>query len=157
MQTLDLVVIVAYLAGSAWLGLALSGKQRDLKGYFLGNRDLPWWAVCFSVVATETSALTVISVPTVAYLGTMTFLQVALGYLLGRVVVAFVLLPRYYRGEMTTAYAYLGLRFGRGMQGTASVAFLFTRLLADGVRLFAAAIPMKVILDGFGINLSSSR
>lgn len=154
MQTLDLVVIVAYLVGSAWLGLRLSGKQRDLKGYFLGNRDLPWWAVCFSVVATETSALTVISVPTVAYLGTMTFLQVALGYLLGRVVVAFVLLPRYYRGEMTTAYAYLGLRFGRGMQGTASVAFLFTRLLADGVRLFAAAIPMKVILDGFGIELS---
>ena len=154
MQTLDLVVIVAYLVGSAWLGLALSGKQRDLRGYFLGNRDLPWWAVCFSVVATETSALTVISVPTVAYLGTMTFLQVALGYLLGRVVVAFVLLPRYYRGEMTTAYAYLGLRFGRGMQGTASVAFLFTRLLADGVRLFAAAIPMKVILDGFGIDLS---
>lgn len=154
MQFLDLVVIVAYLAGSAWLGLRLSGRQRDLKGYFLGNRDLPWWAVCFSVVATETSALTVISVPTVAYLGTMTFLQVALGYLIGRVVVALVLLPRYYRGEMTTAYAYLGLRFGRGMQGTASVAFLFTRLLADGVRLFAAAIPMKVILDGFGIELS---
>ena len=154
MQTLDLVVIVAYLAGSAWLGLRLSGRQRDLKGYFLGNRDLPWWAVCLSVVATETSALTVISVPTVAYLGTMTFLQVALGYLIGRVVVALVLLPRYYRGEMTTAYAYLGLRFGRGMQGTASVAFLFTRLLADGVRLFAAAIPMKVILDGFGIELS---
>ena len=154
MQLLDLVVIVLYLAASAWLGLRLSGKQGNLRGYFLGDRDLPWWAVCFSVVATETSALTVISVPTVAYLGTLTFLQVALGYLLGRIVVAAVLLPRYYRGEMTTAYAYLGLRFGRGMQGLASVAFLFTRLLADGVRLFAAAIPMKVILSGIGIDLS---
>ena len=154
MQTLDLVVIIAYLIGSAWLGLALSGKQANLKGYFLGNRDLPWWAVCLSVVATETSALTVISVPTIAYLGTLTFIQVAIGYLIGRIVVAFVLLPRYYRGEMATAYAYLGLRFGRGMQSTASVTFLFTRLLADGVRLFAAAIPMKVILDAYGIELS---
>lgn len=154
MQPLDLVVIAAYLIGSAWLGLALSGKQANLKGYFLGNRDLPWWAVCLSVVATETSALTVISVPTIAYLGNVTFIQVAIGYLIGRIVVAFVLLPRYYRGEMTTAYAYLGLRFGRGMQSTASVAFLFTRLLADGVRLFAAAIPMKVILDAYGIDLS---
>ncbi len=154
MHLIDLLVIVVYLAASAWLGLRLSGKQRSLKGYFLGNRDLPWWAVCLSVVATETSALTVISVPTVAYLGTLTFLQVALGYLVGRVVVALVLLPRYYRGEMTTAYAYLGLRFGRGMQGLASVAFLFTRLLADGVRLFAAAIPMKVIFAGLGIDLS---
>ncbi len=154
MQLLDLVVIVVYLAASAWLGLRLSGKQRSLTGYFLGNRDLPWWAVCLSVVATETSALTVISVPTVAYLGTLTFIQVAIGYLIGRVVVALVLLPRYYRGEMTTAYAYLGQRFGRGMQGLASVAFLFTRLLADGVRLFAAAIPMKVILAGLGIDVS---
>ncbi|WP_072690398.1 sodium:solute symporter [Rhodococcus marinonascens] len=154
MQPLDLVVIVAYMAGSAWLGLKLSGKQKNLRGFFLGNRDLPWWAVCLSIVATETSALTVISVPTVAYLGNITFIQVTLGYLIGRIVVAFVLLPRYYRGEMTTAYAYLGLRFGRGMQSTASVAFLFTRLLADGVRLFAAAIPMKVILDAYGVQLS---
>ncbi len=106
------------------------------------------------MVATETSALTVISVPAVAYLGDVTFLQVAVGYLIGRVIVAFVLLPRYYRGEMITAYAYLGVRFGRGMQGMASVAFLFTRLLADGVRLFAAAIPMKVILDSYGVEMS---
>lgn len=154
MQTLDLIVIIAYLIGSAWLGLALSGKQQNLKGYFLGNRDMPWWAVMLSVVATETSALTVISVPTVAYFGNVTFIQIALGYLIGRIIVAFVLLPRYYQGEMTTAYAYFGLRFGRGMQSTASVAFLFTRLLADGVRLFAAAIPMKVILDAYGVELS---
>lgn len=154
MQTIDLIVIVVYLVASAWLGLALSGKQADLRGYFLGNRDLPWWAVCLSVVATETSALTVISVPTIAYLGTLTYIQVAIGYLIGRIVVAFVLLPRYYRGQMATAYSYLGQRFGGGMQRTASVTFVCTRLLADGVRLFAAAIPMKVVLDGFGLNLS---
>ena len=154
MQTLDIVVIVLYLLCSAWLGLRLSGRQRDIKDYFIGDRRLPWWAVCLSVVATETSALTVISVPGIAYLGDVTFLQVAVGYLIGRIVVAFLLLPRYYRGEMTTAYAYLGLRFGRGMQATASVTFLFTRLLADGVRLFAAAIPMKIVLDSFGLGVS---
>ncbi len=151
---LDLAVIVAYLVGSALLGLYLSGKQSDLRGYFLGNRDLPWWAVSLSVVATETSALTVISVPAVAYLGNLTFLQLAFGYLLGRVLVAFLLLPKYYTGEMVTAYAFLGQRFGPRMQATASVAFLFTRLLADGVRLFAAAIPMRVILSGFGYDVS---
>lgn len=115
---------------------------------------MPWSAVCLSVVATETSALTVISVPSVAYLDDITFLQVAIGYLLGRIVVAFVLLPRYYRGDLTTAYAYLGLRFGKGMQSAASVTFLLTRLLADGVRLFAAAIPIKVILDSYGLDVS---
>ncbi|MBB4929560.1 SSS family transporter [Lipingzhangella halophila] len=154
MQPLDLIVIAVYLLCSAWLGLKLSGRQRTTKDYFIGSRQMPWWAVCLSVVATETSALTVISVPGVAYLDNVTFLQVAIGYLIGRVIVAFVLLPRYYRGEMTTAYAYLGERFGRGMQSTASVTFLFTRLLADGVRLFAAAIPMKLILNSYGVELS---
>ncbi|MDA1314993.1 MAG: sodium:solute symporter [Acidobacteria bacterium] len=151
---LDLAVIVAYLVGSALLGLYLSGRQSDLRGYFLGNRDLPWWAVSLSVVATETSALTVISVPAVAYLGNLTFLQLAFGYFIGRVLVAFLLLPKYYAGEMVTAYAFLGQRFGPRMQAAASVAFLFTRLLADGVRLFAAAIPMRVILSGFGYDVS---
>ena len=98
--------------------------------------------------------MTVISVPAVAYLGNLTFLQLALGYLIGRVLVAFLLLPKYYAGEMVTAYAFLGKRFGPGMQATASVAFLFTRLLADGVRLFAAAIPTRVILAGFGYEVS---
>lgn len=154
MSFLDVFIIVAYLAASAIIGLKLSGKQADLKGYFLGGRDMPWWAVCLSVVATETSALTVISVPTVAYTDSMTYLSVAIGYLIGRTVVALVLLPRYFKDGLSTPYAFLGKRFGRGMQTTSSVAFLFTRLLADGVRLFAAAIPIKVILDGFGLNLS---
>jgi SSS family solute:Na+ symporter len=152
MQIIDLLVIIAYLIATAWLGLALSGKQSNLKGYFLGGRDLPWWAVCLSVVATETSALTVIGIPVMSYLGDLNYLQLGLGYILGRVIVAYFMLPRYYDGEMITAYAYLGKRFGQSTQTTAGVTFLFTRLLADGIRVLAAAIPLKVILDGLGIH-----
>ncbi|GAA1984536.1 sodium:solute symporter [Isoptericola halotolerans] len=151
LHTVDLVVIVAYLAATAWLGLKLSGKQKGLRDYFLGSRKLPWWAVCLSVVATETSALTVVGTPVMSFLGNISFLQMAIGYLLGRIVVAFLMLPRYYDGEMVTAYAYLGKRFGQSTQTTAGVTFLFTRLLADGVRVLAAAIPLKLILDGMGI------
>ena len=154
MQTIDLLVIAAYLIATAWLGLKLSGKQTGLKDYFLGGRNLPWWAVCLSVVATETSALTVIGIPVMSYLGNLSYLQLGIGYILGRIVVAFFMLPRYYDGEMVTAYAYLGKRFGSSTQTTAGVTFLFTRLLADGIRVLAAAIPLKVILDGLGIELS---
>lgn len=152
LQILDLVVIVIYLVATAVLGLKLSGKQTGLKDYFLGGRNLPWWAVCLSIVATETSALTVVGIPVLSYLGNISFLQVALGYLLGRVVVAFLLLPRYYDGEMVTAYAYLGKRFGPSTQTTAGVTFLVTRLMADGIRVLAAAIPVKLILDGLGLH-----
>lgn len=152
LQTLDLLVIIAYLGATAWLGLKLSGKQTGLQDYFLGGRNLPWWAVCLSVVATETSALTVVGIPVMSFLGDISYLQVALGYIIGRVIVAFFMLPRYYDGEMVTAYAYLGKRFGQSTQTTAGVTFLITRLLADGVRVLAAAIPLKLILDGMGVH-----
>jgi SSS family transporter len=148
----DYVVIVAYLVGIATLGIWAGGSQDSTDDYFLGGRDMPWGAVCLSVVATETSTLTVISVPTVAYGGTLTFVQLALGYLVGRTLVALYFLPRYYRGSLSTAYAFLGERFGRSMQASASVTFLFTRLLADGVRLFATAIPLKLIADSVGFE-----
>lgn len=150
---LDLVVLVVYAVGIVVFGLRAGGTQRSTQDYFLGGRDLPWWAVCFSVVATETSTLTVIGVPAVAYLGALTFLQLTIGYIIGRVVVAAVLLPRYFRGEQQTAYAFLGDRFGDGMRGLASVTFLATRLLADGVRLFATAIPIQVIARAAGIEV----
>ncbi|HLT46057.1 MAG TPA: sodium:solute symporter [Rubricoccaceae bacterium] len=153
LQPLDFAVIVVYLVGVAWLGLRAGGRQTSTADYFLGGRDLPWWAVCFSVIATETSTLTVIGVPAVAYGGSLLFLQLTFGYLLGRLLVAAVLLPRYFRGELVTAYAYLGERFGDGMRGLASVTFMATRLLADGVRLFATAIPIKVIAAGAGLDL----
>ncbi|NIJ13614.1 SSS family transporter [Saccharomonospora amisosensis] len=153
MRALDLAIIAVFLVGTPLLGIALSGKQRTSTDYFVGSRQVPWWAVTFSVVATETSTLTVISVPTVAYLGNVTYLQLAIGYLIGRVLVAFVLLPRYYTGNLVSAYGFLGKRFGNGLQGTASVTFLVTRLLADGVRLFATAIPVKLVLAGLGMDV----
>ncbi|GAA4619490.1 sodium:solute symporter [Saccharopolyspora hordei] len=154
MRSLDLAVIGLYLVAMPVLGLLLSGRQKSSEDYFVGSRQLPWWAVCFSVVATETSTLTVISVPTVAYLGSFTYLQLAIGYLIGRIVVAFVLLPKYFAGNLVSAYEFLGQRFGAGLQGTASVTFLITRLLADGLRLFATAIPVKVVLAAFGVDLA---
>lgn len=153
LSVIDFIVIIVYLIGVALLGIYLGGRQRSTDDYFLGGRDLPWWAVCFSIVATETSTLTIIGIPAVAYGGTMIFLQLTGGYLLGRIAVSILFLPRYFKGEMTTAYAFLGKRFGDRMRSTASVTFMVTRLLADGVRLFATAIPIKVIADSSGLSL----
>jgi solute:Na+ symporter, SSS family len=150
----DVTIIIGYLILVPLLGVLLAGRQRSAKDFFVSDRNMPSWAVCFAVVATETSTLTVISTPTVAYLGSFTFLQLAIGYLIGRIVVAFVLLPRYYGGELVTAYEFLGLRFGPGVQVTASATFLITRLLADGVRLFATAIPVKVMFAAAGLDVS---
>ena len=154
LSPVDYVVLVGYLIGVAVFGIMAGGKQTSTADYFLGGRDLPWWAVCFSVVATETSTLTVIGIPAVAYGGSLTFLQLTFGYLLGRVAVSFYFLPKYYAGQLSTAYAFLGNRYGEGMQATASITFLATRLLADGVRLFATAIPLKVIADSVGLSVS---
>ena len=154
LSTLDLVVLVLYAAGVVVFGLRMGRGQGSAQDYFLGSRDLPWWAVCFSIVATETSTLTVLSVPGIAYGGTLVFLQLTFGYLIGRILVAYILLPRYMEGQMETAYGYLGERFGDRMRGLASVTFLLTRLLADGVRLYATAIPIHVIGEAAGYDLS---
>jgi len=143
--SLDLIVLVFYLVGVTVWGAWLGRGQRGGVDYFLGSRSLPWWAVMLSVVATETSTLTFLSVPGVAYLGTMTFLQLTIGYLFGRVVVAVVLLPAYYRGELTTAYHLLQARFGLGARRFTSAIFMVTRVLSDSVRLFATAIPLAII------------
>ncbi|MGD8320238.1 MAG: sodium:solute symporter [Gemmatimonadota bacterium] len=142
---LDMVVLVAYLGGVTVWGAWLGRNQKGGTDYFLGSRSLPWGAVMLSVVATETSTLTFLSVPGVAYVGTMTFLQLTLGYITGRAVVAAVLLPAYYRGELSTAYALLETRFGTGARRFTSAIFMVTRLLADSVRLFATAIPLALI------------
>ncbi|PPK64382.1 sodium:solute symporter [Actinokineospora auranticolor] len=152
MRVLDLAIVVVFLVGMPLLGVLIGGRQRSAADYFVGEGKISWWVACLSVVSAETSTLTVLSVPTVAYLGAFTYLQLAIGYVIGRIVVATVLLPRYAAGRMTTAYNYLGERFGAGLQGTASVTFLVTRLLADGVRLFATAIPIKVVLAAYGIS-----
>lgn len=153
MTALDYVILALYLVGVAALGIRLGGKQTSASDYFLGGRRLPWWAVSFSIVATETSTLTVISIPAVAYGGTLTFFQLTFGYVAGRILVALILLPRFLKGDLKTAYGYLGERFGQRTRSVASVTFMITRLLADGVRLFATAIPVRVILLSSGFDV----
>lgn len=143
--TLDLVVLIGYIVGVTAFGTWLGTRQKDARDYFLADRSIPWWAVCFSVVATETSALTFISVPATAYNSDLWMLQLTFGYFIGRCLVAAVLLPAYFRGELTTAYALLQRRFGLGTRRFASIIFMITRALADGVRIFATAIPIKLI------------
>jgi SSS family solute:Na+ symporter len=145
--TLDYIVVAVYLVGIALFGILRGGRQRSASDYFLGREQIPWWVVCFAIVAAETSTLTFISIPALAYLGNLTFLQVTLGYLIGRILVSTILLPSYFRGELSTAYAFLEVRFGAKTRRFASVVFLFTRIAADGVRLFATAIPLKFMLD----------
>ncbi|PKD43040.1 sodium:solute symporter [Rhodohalobacter barkolensis] len=148
---LDGVIIVLYLVAVAVFGIWSAGTQKSSTDYFLGGREMPWWAILFSVVATETSTLTFISIPAVAYGGNLLFLQLTLGYILGRIIVAIWFLPAYVKGEMTTAYQFLEKRFGSGMRKAASSTFIVTRLLADGVRLFATAIPLAIIFRFAGV------
>ncbi|MBX3007110.1 MAG: sodium:solute symporter [Melioribacteraceae bacterium] len=146
-SVLDYSIIGLYLIGIAIFGIISGGKQKNVKDYFLGSKNVPWWAVCFSIVAAETSTLTFISIPGLAYISNLNFLQVTIGYLIGRIIVAFVFLPAYAKGELKTAYNYLEIRFGGKTRSFASVVFLFTRIAADGVRLFATAIPLKLMID----------
>src|SRR5215210_2362090 len=125
-----------------WVGR----NQRDAKDYFVADRAIPWWAVLFSIVASETSALTFISIPGLAYIGNLGFLQVVGVYILARIVVANVLLSRYYQGELVTAYALLEKRFGLATRRFTSIVFMVTRGMADSVRVFATAIPVALIL-----------
>lgn len=144
---IDYAIIVFYLAAIASFGKIQGGKQRSVKDYFIGSQEVPWWIISFSIVAAETSTLTFISIPGLAYLTNLNFLQLTFGYLIGRIIVAVFFLPAYYKGDLTTAYSYLENRFGKKTRSLASVTFLFTRTASDGVRLFATAIPLYIMLD----------
>ncbi|MCX8057510.1 MAG: sodium:solute symporter [Ignavibacteria bacterium] len=144
--SLDYLIIILYLVIVTLIGIFSGGKQKSIKDYFLGADVVPWWAVCFAIVAAETSTLTFISIPGLAYLTNLNFLQLTFGYLLGRILVALVFLPAYFQGELSTAYAFLENRFGYKTRSFASIVFMFTRTAADGVRLFATAIPLKLML-----------
>jgi SSS family transporter len=148
---LDWAVVVLYMGGIAAFGLAKGGRQASAKDYFLSEKKIGWWAVTASIVATETSALTFISVPGMAFKGGWGFLQLAFGYLLGRIVIAWVLLPRYFEGELTTSYALLERTFGVGVRRLASATFILTRIFADGVRLYATAIPLAIVFRGYNL------
>ena len=150
-SALDAIVLIAYLVGTTALGLWVGRRQRDAKDYFVADRAIPWWAVMLSIVATETSALTFISTPGLSYgnapgFGNLGFLQVVAGYIIGRIVVAGVLLPRYFQGNLVTAYALLETRFGLATRRFTSIVFMITRGLADSVRVFATAIPVALII-----------
>ncbi len=150
MTTLDLVVVALYFAVTLGIGFWATRHQATAGDYFLGARNLPAWAVLLSIVATETSALTVISIPGIGARGSLVFLQLAFGYLVGRTAVAFWLLPGYFRGEQETAYARLESRFGGPTRRLVSVVFLATRFLGDGVRIYAGAIPLA-LLTGWSV------
>jgi solute:Na+ symporter, SSS family len=142
----DFAIIALYLAGITLFGLRFRTKQRSLRDYFLAGRDIPWWAIALSIVAAETSTLTIISIPGLAYDTNLTFLQVVMGYVVGRIVISFVLLPHYFRGDLYTAYELIERRFGRSLRSLTAGLFLLTRAAAEGVRVYAVSIVVSIAL-----------
>ncbi len=150
MRTVDLAIIAAYLAGVTWFGARFKQSQNSLKDYFLGGQTAPWWAIALSIVSAETSTLTIIGTPPLAYAGSFVFLQVVFGYLLARVVISTIFLPRYFERQMFTAYELMQRRFGPNVRKVASGIFLVTRALAEGVRVFAISIVISILLKTGG-------
>lgn len=146
MRWVDFGLIVAYLIGITWFGARFRKSQHTLRDYFLGGRQAPWWAIALSIVSAETSTLTIIGTPALAFAGNMGFLQVVFGYLLARVVISVLLLPHYFRGEMYTAYELIERRFGARTRRLTAASFLVLRALAEGVRVFAISIVVGVVL-----------
>jgi len=143
---LDLAVIALYLVGITLFGLRFRKRQRTLRDYFLADRNIPWWAIALSIVAAETSTLTIISIPGLAYDSNLKFLQVVMGYVVGRVIISFVLLPHYFRGDLFTAYELIERRFGKSLRTLTASLFLLTRAAAEGVRVYAVSIVVTIAL-----------
>jgi len=146
LNQLDLAIIAIYLAGITLFGLRFRKRQRTLRDYFLADRNIPWWAIALSIVAAETSTLTIISIPGLAYDTNLTFLQVVMGYVLGRVIISFILLPQYFRGDLYTAYQLIERRFGPRLRSLTAGLFLLTRAAAEGVRVYAVSIVVAIAL-----------
>src|SRR4029434_7652648 len=151
MKALDLAIIFGYLIGIVLFGTWFARKQKTTSDYFLGDRSVPWWAVAFSIVATETSTITFISVPGIAFSrgGNFQFLQLVFGYLLGRVVIALLFIPSYFRGELLTVYQLLDRRFGGKIKVLAASLFVIMRNIADGIRLLLTAIVLAAVYTSF--------
>src|SRR6202140_2664982 len=146
LNRIDLLIIAAYLVGITLFGLRFRKRQRTMRDYFLADRDIPWWAIALSIVAAETSTLTIISIPGLAYDSNLTFLQLVIGYVIGSVVISFVLLPQYFRGELYTAYQLIERRFGSELRTVTAGLFLLTRAAAEGVRVYAVSIVVSIAL-----------
>lgn len=151
MQTLDLIIIFGYLIGITAFGILFSGKQETTADYFVGGRNVPWWAIAMSIVATETSTITFVSVPGIAFAkgGNFQFLQLVFGYMLGRVVISLIFIPMYFKGELQTVYQLLGERFGNKVKMLASSLFVIMRNIADGIRLLLTAIVLAAVYTSF--------
>src|SRR5258705_7222501 len=151
MKALDLVIIFGYLIGIVLFGTWFGRKQKTTSDYFLGDRSVPWWAVAFSIVATETSTIPFISVPGIAFArgGNFQFLQLVFGYLLGRIVISLLFIPSYFRGELMTVYQLLGRRFGSKIKVLAASLFVVMRNIADGIRLLLTAIVLAAVYTSF--------
>ena len=152
-SAIDLAIILVYLTGITLFGVWFRRSQHSLRDYFLGGRSAPWWAIASSLVATETSTLTIIGTPAIAYDGNLGFLQLVLGYLVARVILCVVLVPQYFQGEFYTAYQLLEKRFGARIRRSAAVVFMVTRTLAEGVRIAAIG---KVVSVAFSTGERSS-
>jgi solute:Na+ symporter, SSS family len=146
MRYVDLAVILAYLLAITWFGARFRSGQKNLRDYFLGGRTAPWWAIALSIVSAETSTLTIVGTPALAFNGNLGFLQIVLGYLLARIVISVLLLPHYFRGEMFTAYELMRRRFGERIRKLTASIFLVTRALAEGVRVFAISLVISIVL-----------
>ena len=151
MKALDLIIIFGYLIGIVLFGTWFGRKQKTTADYFLGDRSVPWWAVAFSIVATETSTITFISIPGVAFArgGNFGFLQLVFGYLLGRIVISLLFIPSYFRGELLTVYQLLDQRFGGKIKMVAASLFVVMRNIADGIRLLLTAIVLSAVYAAF--------
>lgn len=154
MQTLDLVIIFGYLIGVTVFGVWFSSRQETTEDYFVGDRNVPWWAIAASIVATETSTITFISVPGIAFAknGNFQFLQLVFGYMLGRVVISLIFIPLYFKGELQTVYQLLGERFGTKVKMLASALFVVMRNIADGIRLLLTAIVLGYVYLAFHLK-----
>src|SRR6202142_1563692 len=146
MRYVDLAVILTYLIGITWFGARFRRGQKSLRDYFLGGRTAPWWAISLSIVSAETSTLTIIGTPALAFAGNLGFLQIVLGYLLARIVISILFLPQYFRGQMYTAYELMRRRFGERIRKLTAGTFLLLRALAEGVRVFAISIIVAIVL-----------
>src|SRR5947207_5681999 len=150
----DLALVAVYLIGITLFGLRFRTKERSLKNYFLADRNIPWWAISLSIVAAETSTLTIISIPGLAYDSNFTFLQLVMGYLVARVIISLIFIPQYFRGELYTAYQLIDRRFGARLHKFTAGLFLLTRAAAEGVRVWAVAIVIGIALQNYFLNVS---
>jgi SSS family solute:Na+ symporter len=142
----DGLIVVIYLIAITLFGVHFRKKQQSIHTYFLGGKTIPAWALSLSIVATETSTLTIIGTPGIAYGGNLSFLQLVMGYLVGRIFISLVLIPAYFKGEMYTAYELMQRRFGSSIKHATASMFLITRSLAEGVRVFAIATVVGIVL-----------